>query len=247
MFRPSIEEFSDPFAYIQSIQPIAEKYGMCVVIPPESWTPQCLENESFTQQVCLNLDSPNIFRVRKQHLHELLDGSALIDGAHYTYRSYESTAETHYNECMQQLFDGTVPDRSALLSAYWNVVSQHTESEVSVDTADDVTAALGSGFPRLKPCAVSLATTSPSSIPSDWNLHQLPKHSNSAVRHIVSAHVPGITAPRTQLGMLFSTRCWRVGECNLPSIDYLHFGCGKVWYSVPSKYAKQLDKVIQCI
>jgi hypothetical protein len=38
-FRPSISEFADPLAYISSIRSMAEHFGICKIIPPESWKP----------------------------------------------------------------------------------------------------------------------------------------------------------------------------------------------------------------
>ena len=37
VFRPSEAEFTDPIAYIKSIQSRAERFGMCIVDPPDSW------------------------------------------------------------------------------------------------------------------------------------------------------------------------------------------------------------------
>ena len=37
VFHPSEEEFSDPISYIESIRGRAERFGLCVVAPPESW------------------------------------------------------------------------------------------------------------------------------------------------------------------------------------------------------------------
>ncbi|KAJ1941492.1 hypothetical protein GGF37_003529, partial [Kickxella alabastrina] len=38
-FYPTAEEFADPLAYIQSIRPLAEKSGLCKIVPPEGWSP----------------------------------------------------------------------------------------------------------------------------------------------------------------------------------------------------------------
>lgn len=37
IFHPSEEEFKDPVAYIKMIRHEAEKFGVCVIVPPESW------------------------------------------------------------------------------------------------------------------------------------------------------------------------------------------------------------------
>uniref|UniRef100_A0A667YKH1 [histone H3]-trimethyl-L-lysine(4) demethylase n=1 Tax=Myripristis murdjan TaxID=586833 RepID=A0A667YKH1_9TELE len=39
VFEPSLEEFGDPFAFINKIRPIAEKTGICKVRPPPGWQP----------------------------------------------------------------------------------------------------------------------------------------------------------------------------------------------------------------
>lgn len=40
VFRPTTEEFSDFSKYVTSIEPIAEQYGICKIIPPEGWRPR---------------------------------------------------------------------------------------------------------------------------------------------------------------------------------------------------------------
>ncbi|CAG9828368.1 unnamed protein product [Diabrotica balteata] len=39
VLRPTREEFEDPLAFIATIRPRAEIYGICKIIPPEDWTP----------------------------------------------------------------------------------------------------------------------------------------------------------------------------------------------------------------
>ncbi|XP_068654381.1 lysine-specific demethylase JMJ18-like [Aristolochia californica] len=45
VFYPTEEEFKDTLAYIQSIRPKAEQYGICRIVPPPSWKPPCLLKE----------------------------------------------------------------------------------------------------------------------------------------------------------------------------------------------------------
>ncbi|CAM6048844.1 unnamed protein product [Sphagnum compactum] len=41
VFYPEEEEFKDPLAYIASIRTKAEPFGICRVVPPQSWRPPC--------------------------------------------------------------------------------------------------------------------------------------------------------------------------------------------------------------
>ena len=38
-FRPSEEEFKNPMEYIRKISKEGRKYGICKIIPPDSWNP----------------------------------------------------------------------------------------------------------------------------------------------------------------------------------------------------------------
>ena len=39
-FYPTLEDFEgNPIDYIEKIRPIAERYGICKIVPPEGWNP----------------------------------------------------------------------------------------------------------------------------------------------------------------------------------------------------------------
>ncbi|PGG95583.1 hypothetical protein AJ79_09973 [Helicocarpus griseus UAMH5409] len=63
-FRPTPEEFKDPFEYIAKIAPEGSKYGICKVVPPEGWNPPfAIDTERFH------------FRTRRQELNSVEGGT----------------------------------------------------------------------------------------------------------------------------------------------------------------------------
>lgn len=59
-FKPSVEEFKNPITYIESIRPIAEKFGICKIIPPDEYEIECV----------LSLRSFK-FKTKIQNIHQL--------------------------------------------------------------------------------------------------------------------------------------------------------------------------------
>ncbi|XP_062953768.1 protein Jumonji isoform X2 [Cynocephalus volans] len=59
VLRPSAKEFHDPLVYIESVRAQVEKHGMCRVIPPPDWRPECKLNDEMR------------FVTQIQHIHKL--------------------------------------------------------------------------------------------------------------------------------------------------------------------------------
>jgi histone demethylase JARID1 len=59
-YRPTEEEWRDPFEYLRKISPEAKNFGICKIIPPDSWNPEfAIDTEKFH------------FRTRKQELNSV--------------------------------------------------------------------------------------------------------------------------------------------------------------------------------
>jgi histone demethylase JARID1 len=57
--------------------------------------------------------------------------------------------------------------------------------------------------------------------------------------------VSGITVPWFYSGMTFSTFCWHYEDIMLYSINYMHKGKPKLWYSIPADERTKFDKVVK--
>ncbi|KAK3986734.1 Lid2 complex component lid2 [Cladorrhinum sp. PSN332] len=80
-YRPTEEEWKEPFQYIKKITPEASQYGICKIIPPASWNPDfAIDTEKFH------------FRTRKQELNSV-EGSKAPRPQHYPTPSFQQDAE----------------------------------------------------------------------------------------------------------------------------------------------------------
>ncbi|GBM72326.1 Protein Jumonji [Araneus ventricosus] len=60
VFYPEENEFTDPLEYINKIRPEAEQYGICKIVPPSSFKPECKVNDDMR------------FTAHNQYLHKML-------------------------------------------------------------------------------------------------------------------------------------------------------------------------------
>ncbi|KAL8533126.1 hypothetical protein ACS0TY_009394 [Phlomoides rotata] len=79
---------------------------------------------------------------------------------------------------------------------------------------------------------------------SPWNLQVIARSSGSLTRFMPD-DIPGVTSPMVYVGMLFSWFAWHVEDHELHSLNFLHMGSPKTWYSVPGDYAFNFEEAIR--
>lgn len=74
------------------------------------------------------------------------------------------------------------------------------------------------------------------------NLSAMTANVNIIQKH---PHIPGVNTPYFYRGMGFTCFCIHVEDSNLGSINKLHEGHKKTWYTVPAAHAKTLANAVQ--
>lgn len=60
-----------------------------------------------------------------------------------------------------------------------------------------------------------------------------------------SNQISGITIPWLYFGMIYSSFCWHTEDLYLYSLNYMHEGGSKIWYSIPHNQKEKMDEYIR--
>ncbi|KAB5568254.1 hypothetical protein DKX38_002047 [Salix brachista] len=114
---------------------------------------------------------------------------------------------------------------------YRRIIENPTEEMEVLYGSNLDTGVFGSGFPTRS----SISKTD-EYLESGWNLNNTPRLSGSLLS-FESNKTCGVLVPQLNVGMCFSTFCWKVEEHHLYSLCYMHLGDPKIWYGIPGRYA----------
>ncbi|KAI1173009.1 hypothetical protein F4777DRAFT_559585 [Nemania sp. FL0916] len=76
----------------------------------------------------------------------------------------------------------------------------------------------------------------------NWNLNKLPN-----LLDVLGTKVPGVNTAYLYLGMWKATFAWHLEDVDLYSINYLHFGAPKQWYSISQGDARRFEAAMRSI
>jgi hypothetical protein len=75
-----------------------------------------------------------------------------------------------------------------------------------------------------------------------WNVAKLPN-----LLDVLGTKVPGVNTAYLYMGMWKATFAWHLEDVDLYSINYIHFGAPKQWYSISQEDARKFEKVMKSI
>ncbi|ESW30492.1 hypothetical protein PHAVU_002G157500 [Phaseolus vulgaris] len=170
------------------------------------------------------------------------DSFGFVPGKHYSLEAFRRKADMS----RRRWFGSGPVSRVQIEKKFWDIV-EGLVGEVDVMYGNDLdTSVYGSGFPRVadqKPESIDDKLWEEYSA-NPWNLNNLPKLKGSMLR-AVHHNITGVMVPWLYIGMLFSSFCWHFEDHCFYSMNYLHWGEAKCWYSVPGSQVSAFEKVMR--
>uniref|UniRef100_A0A7N0VHE2 Uncharacterized protein n=2 Tax=Kalanchoe fedtschenkoi TaxID=63787 RepID=A0A7N0VHE2_KALFE len=170
------------------------------------------------------------------------DSFGFVPGKQYSLEAFKRAAD----RAKKKWFGSVSPTHAQIEKKFWEIV-QGSWGEVEVMYGSDLdTSVYGSGFPRIED--EKLESVDPGIwdkyCGSSWNLNNLPKLKGSMLR-AVQHGIEGVMVPWLYIGMMFSSFCWHFEDHCFYSMNYMHWGEPKCWYSVPGSEANAFEKVMR--
>lgn len=253
VFTPSMAEFRDFYSYNKAINKFGMRSGIVKVIPPLEWiqlldgtyTHENLENVRIKNPIVQNMNSSagqkgvfSLQNVEKQRSYNIFQWKDLslrpnfVPPAKKTRRglSVRGSKSPEPNESEDVKNDIISPNQECtnkLLSGDFNIdVSEFTPERCeeleqlywkSLGYAEPMYGAdmLGSLFLDKTTC---------------WNVAQLPN-----ILDLMDEKIPGVNDAYLYAGLWKASFSWHLEDQDLYSINYLHFGAPKQWYSILQK------------
>jgi hypothetical protein len=77
---------------------------------------------------------------------------------------------------------------------------------------------------------------------SSWNVAKLPN-----LLDVLGTKVPGVNTAYLYMGMWKATFAWHLEDVDLYSINYIHFGAPKQWYSISQEDARKFEAAMKSV
>jgi hypothetical protein len=129
-------------------------------------------------------------------------------------------------------------DDSAIERQFWKLIDSPGSENISVLYGSDLDSKQVTG-----------SDAGPlSNRQSSWELRHLALNQESVLRHLPgSENIEGVSRPWMYLGNPFSTFCWHTEDQFLCSVNYLHEGSPKIWYTVPGSERTKLEEAMKIL
>ncbi|KAI0461052.1 hypothetical protein LJB42_001382 [Komagataella kurtzmanii] len=247
VFNPSTDQFEDFYAFNKAVHPYGMQSGIIKVIPPSDWIDSLHDSPDYlTQEDLLNVKLKNpieqqvslmnnkscfsIDNVEKHRTYTLPQWKKLHDQLKYSLPRPRGAKSDTFNSK-----DGPIPkekegeftakiDTSIYEPDYIEFLESQYWKSLKFSAPLYAADSLGSLFPK------NLKT---------WNVSSLPN-----LLDYLPEKIPGVNDSYLYAGLWKATFSWHLEDQDLHSINYIHFGAPKKWYSIPQDQHREFYQLM---
>ncbi|KAI5955174.1 hypothetical protein KGF54_001735 [Candida jiufengensis] len=225
VFKPTMDQFQDFYKFNQLINKYGLESGIVRVIPPKEWVDSissCYTKENLSK---VNIKNPIVQQINRTG-HGVFQQQNVERARKYNLEQWKELSR-HYeppkkrkrshDEMMSNDTEYTVERCEELERAYWKSLT-YSEPIYGADTE-------GSLFTNDINC---------------WNVAKLPN-----ILDLMEEQIPGVNNAYLYAGVWKATFAWHLEDQDLYSINYLHFGAPKQWYSIPQSQSEEFFNLMK--
>ncbi|GMH41230.1 hypothetical protein BSKO_09140 [Bryopsis sp. KO-2023] len=231
-FRPSEQDFQDPYVCIRKVEALAGRCGACKIIPPPG-----VSGEPLTSQDIITRAKDFEFPIFSQKIRQpawndfqetcLVKKPDMLSAASILERS-DSFAES----LNLTNISGDSSKLDEIECEYWRTCGQSPGARCKQEFVDQPAAIAGSAF---------LPTDNLSQ--TRWNFKNLKADQRFLFKHLGGGDFD-LGSPRLALGCLFGTNFWKRSHGNFQSLEFLHGGAPRIFYTIPPEYGDIVEEII---
>lgn len=236
VYHPSYEEFKDFRAFVERIEPTGMQTGIVKIVPPKEWLDSLPE---FTPEMLASI------KIK----HPIVQN---VTGSHGVYRFQNvEKARTYsidgWKKVCQDRANQPPPKRGATQSSNEGFTSDsltdYDDSEFTAERCEELERnfwrSIGFSMPMYgADMPGSLFTEKV----KDWNVANL-----DSVLSNLDVKIPGVNTAYLYCGMWKACFPWHLEDMDLHSINYIHFGAPKQWYSISQADRPRFFKIMKAI
>ncbi|PIA14841.1 JmjC-domain-containing protein, partial [Coemansia reversa NRRL 1564] len=259
VFCPTSEQFADFEALVAEIEPLALRGGVCKIIPPRIWRQELEQRkDGDSARSAKHVFDEEQFPIMKPIVQHFNGSSGMF---------HQYNVEFHRKLKLAQFFQtsqdashrqpdfkvATTEDDQEKNSDNDGEPANTTSEAKDEDNSEEDTTRYAESeeleriywknllFQPPMYGADVLGTLFPpyEQFPT-WNIRNLP-----GLLRQIGQRMPGVNDPYLYLGMWKATFAWHVEDMDLYSINYIHFGEPKAWYSIPIESRGRFEMSMQ--
>ncbi|GAV52504.1 hypothetical protein ZYGR_0AG04950 [Zygosaccharomyces rouxii] len=242
VFRPNFEQFADFYGYVKSINKYGMQSGIVKIIPPKEWLDMLDDPPNAEMLQRIKIKSPiqqhiagshgtfMVQNVEKNKVYNIIQWKDLS-------RDYSLPDNNKYSSG-RQLSSSKVKLRnhdSFELSDFERFREEYNGDELEQFDDEERLNSLENYYWKTLNFTTPMygADTLGSVFPEDldvWNVSKLP----NLLDHM-DEKVPGVNNSYLYAGLWKASYPWHLEDQDLYSINYIHFGAPKQWYTIPQE------------